>query len=421
MYTTILKLLVLAVGVAAAPAVTTPSTSTTTCNEDNCLRAIQGSAFPTRHGSADCASYFLTTVTPATSTKTVTVTTSPTTTVTATITNTGTVTDVATITDIATVTDIATITNIATAVDTIIDIITVPVTETVTVGVAPPPTLAPKNKRALNGDLRGHSVTLAPRQMTVAPSSIPSYASACSGSARYSSACSCIGVTKSTTTAPTPVTTKTVTATAVQTDVVTKTSSATATDFVTLTSLATVTDLITQTSIVTAMVDVTVTGLDTVTVATVTAVNCGPTPTILLQAVGGGAGIAGEYAQLVNANDGEDDEVIVFVSSASAATPFRIDAAGHLTYGGYYANIDAGVQHFLVYFDTPATIASSGYVYATCSVLPTGALSCVDQTSTMFQISPSVVATGEGGAGVVIGAYIEAGNTPFSFQAICAG
>ncbi|MCJ1383135.1 hypothetical protein MMC17_006248 [Xylographa soralifera] len=423
MYTTIVNLLVLAVGVAAAPAVTTPSTSTTTCNEDNCLRAVQGSAFPTRHGSADCASYFLTTVTPATSTQTVTVTTSPTTTVTATITNTGTVTDVATITDTATITDVATITDTATAVDTITDIITVPVTETITAGVpAPPlPTIPAKAKRALNGDLRGHSVTLAPRQMTVAPSSIPSYASACSGSARYSSACSCIGVTKSTTTAPTPVTTKTVTATAVQTNVVTQTSSATATDLVTLTSLATATDLITQTSIVTATVDVTATALDTITVATVTAVACGPTPTILLQAVGGGAGVNGQYAQLVNANDGQDDEVIIFTSSASAATPFRIDAAGHLNYGGYYANIDSGVQHFLFYFDTPATIADSGYVYATCSVLPTGMLSCVDQTSTMFQISPSVAATGEAGAGVVIGAYIEAGNTPFSFQATCVG
>jgi hypothetical protein len=38
----------------------------------------------------------------------------------------------------------------------------------------------------------------------VVPSHIPTYASACSGSARYSSACSCIGVTDVTTTAPTP-------------------------------------------------------------------------------------------------------------------------------------------------------------------------------------------------------------------------
>ena len=255
--------------------------------------------------------------------------------------------------------------------------------------------------------------------MTVKPSAIPSYASACSGSVRYSSACSCVGATKSTSTAPTPVTTTTVTVTAVQTSVVTQTSSATATDLVTQTSLATATDLVTLTSVVTATVDVTNTVIDTVIAATQTIALCGPTPTILLKAVGGGSGVDGEYAQLVSANDGEDDDVIVFVSSATSATPFQIDAAGHLNYGGYYANIDAGVQHFLFYFDTPATIAASGYVYATCSVLPSGQLSCVDQTSTMFQISPSVAATGEGGAGVVIGAYVEAGDVPFTFQATC--
>jgi hypothetical protein len=51
------------------------------------------------------------------------------------------------------------------------------------------------------------------RQTTVVPSSIPAYASACSGSVGYSSACSCLGVTASTTTAPTPSTTITVTTT----------------------------------------------------------------------------------------------------------------------------------------------------------------------------------------------------------------
>ncbi|CAG8973809.1 hypothetical protein HYALB_00005554 [Hymenoscyphus albidus] len=43
---------------------------------------------------------------------------------------------------------------------------------------------------------------------------IPDYASACSGSLRYSSACSCIGVLPTTFTAPTPTTTVTVTTTA---------------------------------------------------------------------------------------------------------------------------------------------------------------------------------------------------------------
>ena len=43
------------------------------------------------------------------------------------------------------------------------------------------------------------------RQVTQLPNQVPIYASACSGTARYSSACSCAGVTMSTTYAPTPV------------------------------------------------------------------------------------------------------------------------------------------------------------------------------------------------------------------------
>ncbi|KAF4627125.1 hypothetical protein G7Y89_g11032 [Cudoniella acicularis] len=58
---------------------------------------------------------------------------------------------------------------------------------------------------------------LFPRQQTAIPTAIPAYASACSGSVRYSSACSCVSATASTAFAPTPTTTKTVFATVVQT------------------------------------------------------------------------------------------------------------------------------------------------------------------------------------------------------------
>jgi hypothetical protein len=54
-------------------------------------------------------------------------------------------------------------------------------------------------------------VTLAARQNTVA---VPTYASACSGTSRYSSACSCWGFTVSTTTVATPTVTVTSTVTA---------------------------------------------------------------------------------------------------------------------------------------------------------------------------------------------------------------
>ncbi|MCJ1283027.1 hypothetical protein MMC26_002354 [Xylographa opegraphella] len=70
-----------------------------------------------------------------------------------------------------------------------------------------------KRRRALNAVGEGVEA----RQMTDIPTAIPTYASACSGSARYSSACSCIGVTATTSTAPTPTMTVTVTATATAT------------------------------------------------------------------------------------------------------------------------------------------------------------------------------------------------------------
>ncbi|KAK7942503.1 uncharacterized protein PG986_011616 [Apiospora aurea] len=47
--------------------------------------------------------------------------------------------------------------------------------------------------------------------VTVVPTAVPAYASACSGAARYSSTCSCWGVTAAVTTAPTPVITVTIT------------------------------------------------------------------------------------------------------------------------------------------------------------------------------------------------------------------
>jgi len=119
------------------------------------MLAIRGSAFPTRPGIADYSSYFLITVTPATYTSTVT----------------------------------------ATATD-----------------------YSNKRRRGNEPRVAMPESTLQVRQVTVAPSSIPAYASPCSGSVRYSSAYSCIGVTVSTTTLPTPTVVTTV-ATATVTDV----------------------------------------------------------------------------------------------------------------------------------------------------------------------------------------------------------
>jgi hypothetical protein len=69
----------------------------------------------------------------------------------------------------------------------------------------PEATVTVFNKRR-RGPLAAPQPTLEARQVTVVPTSIPAYASPCSGSVRYSSACSCIGVTATVTTAATPTT-----------------------------------------------------------------------------------------------------------------------------------------------------------------------------------------------------------------------
>ncbi|MCJ1320183.1 hypothetical protein MMC15_005521 [Xylographa vitiligo] len=319
-------------------------------------------------------SYFKTTVTPATSTSTVMVTATTTT------------------------TDIFTITNTGTTTATIPITIIIPETATVTV--------AASKKRLDMADLvRTPKASLVPRQMTLAPSSIPSYASACSGSVRYSSACSCVGVTATTSTAPTPITTTTVTVTTVQTSDVTQRSSATL------------------------VVDVSTTILDTLTVATATVTQCtardlkienakrvststGPSPTFFLSAVG--SSFDGQYAQVGYSGDGSDD-VISIVPQSSAST-FTLNAAGQLAVGNEYANTDPGTTAFVFYFNTPAQVVAEGYVYATCSILPENRLSCMDQAQTIFQICPSV---SQAGSGVVLGSVLVGGCTPFSFMATC--
>jgi len=141
-----------------------------TCNADNCARAVQGT-FRAQQSSRlqDCSSFQRITVTPATRF----VLEAP--------------------------------TNLETAWLILPSFSTVTVTaSTSTVYVTT--TAGPlQRKRFAAGEVND----LAVRQVTVVPSAVPTYASACSGSARYSSACSCAGVTRTTITASTPLTTTT--------------------------------------------------------------------------------------------------------------------------------------------------------------------------------------------------------------------
>lgn len=107
--------------------------------------------------------------------------------------------------------------------------------------------------------------------MTEVPSVIPTYASACSGAVRYSSACSCIGVTAETITADSPVTTVTVSTTETPTTVTIDSTVATV-DATTV--VATQTVIVTVTDVVPA----TVTEVDTTTTEVLATASATTTP-----------------------------------------------------------------------------------------------------------------------------------------------
>ena len=137
-------------------------------------------------------------------------------------------------------------------------------TTTVTSNV-PQITVAPRGDKALQN-----------RAVTQTNTAVPPYASPCSGTVRYSSACSCFGVTATTTTLKASTTTTTVTVTQRPTQTTT-----TATQTLTTSQTATVTKTVTTTS--TIEVDVTSTSLsistDTET-ATATVTQSCPTQVI---------------------------------------------------------------------------------------------------------------------------------------------
>ncbi|MCJ1287361.1 hypothetical protein MMC26_006710 [Xylographa opegraphella] len=236
------------------------------CNADNCARAVTGTtnglAVQSSH-KQDCSSFFAVTVTPATSTITQTATVTPATVTQTVIGSTVTQTVVATLSETttaatvevtaATVTDILTVT-VSTA------LVTATVSTVVVTAGAPVVTLKVRD---------GSEQRIAPRAVTVSPSSVPTYASACSGTVRYSSACSCFGVTHSTSTAPTPSTTVTVTATATATATSVVTTTATLDVTTTVIASLTLTDLVTATAVLTDPVVATLTDFITLTTTSI--------------------------------------------------------------------------------------------------------------------------------------------------------
>ncbi|KAK6498848.1 hypothetical protein TWF481_011420 [Arthrobotrys musiformis] len=132
------------------------SATSTKCIEDNCLRAIRATNFPTRLGTADCNSYFATIVTPPISTSWF---------------------------------------EWETTVYDYTEVLTETITTTLTTATT---TILPDSGGSQTFEKRDEPVTNT-------ATSIPAYASPCSGSIRYSSACSCIGATHTVITVESPI------------------------------------------------------------------------------------------------------------------------------------------------------------------------------------------------------------------------
>ncbi|OIW32895.1 hypothetical protein CONLIGDRAFT_640064 [Coniochaeta ligniaria NRRL 30616] len=165
--------------------------------------------------------------------------------------------------------------------------------------------------------------TLHKRQTTVSPTSIPTYASPCSSIAAFSSACSCLGVPRTTITAAAAITTSiwTITEThtpSLPTRVVNITDSQTNTTTARPTASSNSTGIYSNTSVPTTSSPTRI--LDT---------TCGETAApFSLQVSQPGGLLDGWYAFL--SGDG-----VLFTSARSSATSFSVEGSGHLCAVGY--------------------------------------------------------------------------------------
>ncbi|KAL8377629.1 hypothetical protein RB595_008361 [Gaeumannomyces hyphopodioides] len=216
----------------AAPVAVIATQASGNCNHNNCLRAVIASAFPARSGAADCGSFMDVTVTPATLTFTETVTAQTESVVPWTVTESST-----TFRTVTASTESQTTTEVRTQGQT--KIVRAGTTRTTTV-----PVVFGRGQEPQGG------------AVTAGGATFPAYASACTSYAKYSSACSCVGVTAKTVTAAAPSVTVTETATstsatrttAVATETLSRTIDVSVTDTTVVTVFSTISTTTTSTS-----------------------------------------------------------------------------------------------------------------------------------------------------------------------------
>lgn len=194
--------------------------------------------------------------------------------------------------------------------------------------------------------------------------SIPAYASPCSGVVRYSSACSCLGVTATTVTAP------------ASTVTVTATKTLTVTTAILATSSVLVTSPVLATSVVIATF--------TAPVSTVTYC-ANALPTFAFQSTGLSA--TSKFAVLYgNTVDRPANasvaEVALTSLTLSGASIFSLNAAGNLLAGQLIGNVDfsygSPATGYLspLYFTGPDIVNEYGYTAVVCQISATNQLTC---------------------------------------------
>ncbi|KAK6533678.1 hypothetical protein TWF694_002610 [Orbilia ellipsospora] len=301
------------------------------CLANNCLRAVRASKSETQRQS-DCVSYLHTTVTPPKVTHTSTLSFTSTSTVLSTTvifqTSLATLTDTksATLTETFYSTIISTISFTSTSTTQATSIITLAYTQTIT----------QPSTSTITSTIPGAATLKKVKKRIVTDSGVPAYASPCSNLAAYISACSCQGVTPSTSTVPAPSTTITVSSTTTipVTNPVTVTSTTTNTDATETTTITVVTASVTLPTTVSTSYTQWLTETATTTLIT------SSTTTITFTSV---------------------------VATATAVAPFYLQISGG-TYNGRWiaADLYMGVAYFTTSMSTASlwTIDGNGFMFS---------------------------------------------------------
>ncbi|KAH8912838.1 hypothetical protein BR93DRAFT_963974 [Coniochaeta sp. PMI_546] len=273
------------------------------CNADNCLRAIRATT-RLAQASIDCAAVFDVTVTPST----------------------------VTVTEYSTVSEIDTVTIPTTLVQTVHDTLTTVVRVTSTVEASETVTIQPA-KRAVSSD-------------------VPAYASPCSGVARFSTACSCIGVTAKTVTAAAPSTTLTL--------------PATSTIFTSIIEpVETACDVFEDATVTESTVAATVTST---VLTTVTPVPQSVTGVLQFTATG--------QSYYVTHYDSSGISYATASTNVADAIQITLDASGQLWYGSKVAKGNPPGTSTLQLFFVDPSVATTTRTPLTCSRDSTNALTC---------------------------------------------